>query len=169
MFVAQIRASKIRIIEEHEVWPPEYLPEFGWIDITDVIPFPAVGWMYDGVSFSPPMVNVYLRIQTSKRNLINDGVDFISITITLYDADRVLIPVNRQGRLILRDDKANIYDLLWFQLVNGTVTFNYTTTGGAAIVHIDSQDEYIEDIGGTLYLIKAFIDESDTLQIGRGV
>ena len=167
MFVAQIRASQVRIIEEHAEWPPEYLEEFGWMDITGVIPFPEVGWKYDGVSFSPPMTTVYLRIQASKSKLVNDGVDSITITITLYDKDSVLIPVSRQGRLILRDDKANIYDLMWFQLVNGTVTFNYTTTGNAAIVHIDSQDNYVEYIGQDRYLISAFIDESDTLQIGR--
>ena len=170
MFVAQIRSAKIRLIEEHDEWPAEYLPEFGWMDITDTIPFPAVGWTYteeDG--FSSPVIRVYLRIQTSKRKLVNDGVDFISVTITLYDADRVLIPANQQGRLILRDDKANIYDLLWFQLASGTVTFNYTTTGNAAIVHLSNQDDYMEDIGGNLYLIKSFIDESETLQIGREV
>jgi len=165
MIYAQIRNSKVRLIQEADEMPG--LPEFGWIDITGVSPLPVVGDTYDGYNFNPPVTKVFLRIQANKSKLANDGVDFITIIITLYDKDRVLIPVNRQGRLILRDDKENIYDLLWFQLVNGTVTFDYSTTGNAAIVHIDSQDNYTEYIGQDVYLISAVIDESDTLQIGR--
>ena len=143
----------------------------GYIDITGVYPVPEKGWIYDTETgmFSVPPIRCYLRIQTSKRELVNDGIDYISVVITLYDKKRVLIPVNRKGRIILRDDRNNIYDLLWFQLVNGTVSFDYTTTGSTAIVHIDDCDNYIEDIGGNLYMISSFIDEADTLQIGREV
>ena len=165
MFVAQIRASKIRIIEEYAEWPPEYLEEFGWMDITDVIPFPEVGWTYDGVDFSPPITTVFLRVSANKAFLQSDGVDILQITVRLERGNGNLIPVDRVAKIVLRKAGGAIYDILKINLVGGIKVFDYTATVPAMLTS-GPQDAYEETIEGTTYRIATILPNT-SLEIGR--
>ena len=143
----------------------------GYIDVSGVTPTPEKGWIYDPETglFSEPPIIVYLHFVSNKGKLLNDGIDALTVTITLYDTKKVVIPINRQVRIVLREDNGALYDLVWVDLVAGMATFNYSTIGRPAIVHIAQSDNYVDTIGSQDYKVIAIIGENVTLQIGRTV
>ena len=53
---AQIRNSRVRLIQDSEQLPPTGL----WVDITDIVPQPQVGWIWDGATFQESQMPVWV-------------------------------------------------------------------------------------------------------------
>ena len=166
MIYAQIRNSKVRLIQEADEMPG--LPEFGWMDITDHDPQPEIGWLYDPVTdiFTAPVVDVYLRLSASKSWLLSDGVDSTTITVTLFNSDAQQINVDKLVKVVLRNESGAIVDILGIQLVGGEKSFPYTSTLPGRIT-VTNADTYTLELGGTLYRVNYRTNANHMIEIGR--
>ena len=162
----QVRKNRVRLVQEYFELPG--LPEFGWMDATGYSPQPEVGWEYDSIAdtFSPPIVNVYIRLSASKAWLLSDGIDSATITVTLLDADAQQINVNKLVKLVLRNDAGEIVDILGIQLVGGEKSFPYTSTSPGRVT-VTNTDAYTLELGGTVYMVNFLTNTNHMIEIGR--
>lgn len=98
--------------------------------------------------YSEPVVvpKLYVDIAFSdpdgidNNGVVNDGIGSIDIAIDLRTEEEELLPVTDKFRIIVRDSDNKVCKVMKVAFVDGQASFNFKTTMGDAILHIDPKD-----------------------------
>ena len=97
---AQIRDSRIRLIQDLEQLPPTGL----WIDITDVVPQPQVGWIWDGALFQEAQMPAWIANE-DLYDRFTDGEKMSLFNSVDSKVQRFLYELRIRPKINLRDQK----------------------------------------------------------------
>ena len=161
MKYAQIRKGKVVIIKNLEKKPPVGT----WVEIGEEQTINIGDLFIDNTFVSAP-TRVFLHIDTdrSPSNVINDGIDILTITATLRDSLKTTSAIfsafpNKDWYVPIRDSQGSIYSIKTFSFINGVGALNFTTKSRPEICSISQQDFIPVTINNVIYninLVKEF-------------
>ena len=111
-----------------------------------------------------PLTYLYLHIDMVDGDgkepigIKNDGVDYMTVTVTFRATDNPASPVieaiNDEWRVLIRDNTSAIYDVVLIVFTNGVVEFQYKTTNRPAVCTLDEDDLEFINLGEDVYKLK---------------